>query len=65
MYYVIKVGNYYVKKVETEFGGFIGNIILSKEVMTPYSREGAERIAKLLNGEVKEFNTVIFPNHYE
>ena len=65
MMYVIKVGEYYVKKVETEFGGFIGNIVLSKEATTPYSLEGAERIAKLLNGEVKEFNTVIFPNHYE
>ena len=52
--YVIKVGDYYVKNVETEFGGFIGNITLSKELMRTFTKEGAERIAKMVNGTVVE-----------
>lgn len=51
--YVVKVGDYYVKEVETAFGGFIGNIVLSKEVMRNFTIDGAERIAKLVGGEVK------------
>ena len=31
--YVIKVGEYYVKEVEVAFGGFINDIVLSKEIM--------------------------------
>lgn len=52
--YVVKVGEYYVNKVETVFGGFIHNIVLSKEVMLNLSKAGAERIAKMVNGTVVE-----------
>lgn len=50
--YIVKVGNLYVKSVDIEFGGFIKEILLSKEVMRNFTEEGAERIAKLINGEV-------------
>ena len=50
--YVVKVGDYYVKSVDAEFGGFIGNILLSKEIMRNFTEAGAERIAKMINGEV-------------
>ena len=52
--YVVKVGNYYVKNVETAFGGFIGNIVLSKEMSKGFTKDGAERIAKMINGIVVE-----------
>ncbi len=52
--YVVKVGNYYVKTVDVEFGGFTGDILLSKEVMRNFTKEGAERIAKMIKGEVIE-----------
>lgn len=52
--YVVKVGEYYVNKVETAFGGFIHNIVLSKEIMLNLSKTGAERIAKMVNGTVVE-----------
>lgn len=52
--YVVKVGNYYVNTVDVEFGGFTGDILLSKEVMRNFTKEGAERIAKMVNGEVIE-----------
>ncbi len=52
--FVVKVGEYYVKEVQTAFGGFIGNITLSKELMRSFTKEGAERIAKMINGEVIE-----------
>lgn len=54
MYYTVKVGSYYVKSVQVAFGGYIGEIKLSKEVMGHYTKEGANRIAKMLNGEVVE-----------
>lgn len=50
--YVVKVGDYYVKSVDAEFGGFIGSILLSKEIMRNFTKAGAERIAKMVNGEV-------------
>ena len=50
--FVIKVGDYYVKDVNVEFGGFIGDITLSKERMRNFKEEGAQRVAKLVNGEV-------------
>lgn len=50
--YVVKVGDYYIKSVDTEFGGYIGEIELSKEIMRNFTEEGAERIAKMVNGEV-------------
>ena len=50
--YVVKVGDYYVKSIDAEFGGFIGNILLSKEIMRNFTEAGAERIAKMVNGEV-------------
>lgn len=58
--YVVKVGEYYVKSfVGSE--GRIPNTIpfeikLSKELMTGYPLEIAERIAKKLNGEVIEMS---------
>ena len=54
MYYTVKVGSYYVKSVEVAFGGFIGEIKLSKEIQGHYTKEGAKRIANMLNGEVVE-----------
>lgn len=54
MYYIVKVGSYYVKSVEMAFGGYIGEIKLSKEIMGHYTKEGANRLAKILNGEVEE-----------
>ncbi|MBQ6546485.1 MAG: hypothetical protein IJL74_00610 [Bacilli bacterium] len=50
--YVIKVGNYYIKDVEVAFGGFTSEIVLSKEIMKGFTKEGAERIAKMVNGDV-------------
>ena len=50
--YVIKVGDFYVKVVDVEFGGFVSNIVLSKEIMRNFTKDGAERIAKMVNGEV-------------
>lgn len=52
--YVIKVGEYYVKSVNVEFGGFVGEIELSKKIMRNFTKDGAERIAKMVNGEVVE-----------
>lgn len=52
--YVVKVGDYYVRSVDAEFGGFIGSILLSKELMRNFTKAGAERIAKMINGEVIE-----------
>ncbi|MBP5427014.1 MAG: hypothetical protein J6Y29_03880 [Clostridiales bacterium] len=50
--YVVKLGNFYVKSVDVEFGGFIREILLSKEIMRNFTEEGAERIAQMINGEV-------------
>lgn len=52
--YVIKVGEYYVKEVEVAFGGFINDIVLSKEIMKNFKLEGAKRVAELINGEIIE-----------
>lgn len=56
--YVVKVGEYYVRAHETlrfAIGGVhIGDIVLSKEIMTSFSKELAEKLAKKLNGEVIE-----------
>lgn len=52
--YVIKVGEYYVKEVDVAFGGFINDIVLSKEIMKNFKLEGAKRIAELINGEIIE-----------
>lgn len=50
--YVVKVGDFYIKDVEASFGGYTQEIILSKEIMKNFTREGAERMAKMVNGEV-------------
>lgn len=52
--FVIKVGNYYVKDVNVAFGGFTSDITLSKEIMKGFTKDGAERIAKMINGIVIE-----------
>lgn len=52
--YVIKVGDYYVKEVDVAFGGFINDIVLSKEIMKNFKLEGAKRVAELINGEIIE-----------
>lgn len=52
--FVIKVGNYYVKDVNVAFGGFTSDITLSKEIMKSFTKDGAERIAKMINGKVIE-----------
>lgn len=50
--YVVKVGEFYVQDVEVAFGGFTSNITLSKEMVKGFTKEGAERIAKMINGTV-------------
>ena len=50
--YVVKVGEYYVKSVDVEFGGFISEILLSKEIMRNFTEDGAKRVAEMINGEV-------------
>ena len=50
--YVVKVGDYYVKAVDTEFGGFISDIVLSKEIMRQFTLNGANRIASMINGTI-------------
>lgn len=57
--YVIKVGDFYVCDVEVAFGGFIGGIKLSKEIMGNFSKDGAERIAKMIGGEVIDMGEVV------
>ena len=57
--YVIKVGEFYVSDVEVVFGGFVSNITLSKEMMKNFTKEGAERIAKMINGEVIDMGDVV------
>jgi len=57
--FVVKVGKYYVKDLEVAFGGYLGEIILSKEMQRGFTKEGAERIAKLVNGEVIEMAEVV------
>jgi len=52
--YVIKVGEFYVSGVDIAFGGFVEEITLSKKIMRNFNKEGAERIAKMINGEVIE-----------
>lgn len=51
--YVVKVGEYYVRGIDT-IGGYIGEIELSKEIMRNFSKNTAELIAKKVNGEVVE-----------
>ena len=51
--YIVKVGEFYIKSVDVEFGGFVSYIILSKEIMRNFTnKDSAERIAKMVNGEV-------------
>lgn len=50
--YIVKVGDFYVKDVNVAFGGFISDITLSKEKMRDFTKEGAERVAKMVNGIV-------------
>ena len=57
--FVIKVGDFYVKSVDVEFGGFISYIVLSKEIMRSFTnKDSAERIAKMVNGEVIKMEEV-------
>ena len=55
--YVVKVGEYYVKKHDvglTNNGMYITDIILSKEIMREYTKEFASFLANKINGEVIE-----------
>ena len=51
--FVVKVGEYYVKKIDVRIG-YMGDIVLSKEIMGGYTEDIAEKLAKKLNGEVIE-----------
>ena len=57
--YVVKVGEFYIKGVDIEFGGYVKEILLSKEIMRNFTKEGAERIAKLVGGTVVELGDVV------
>ena len=50
--FIIKVGEFYVQDVVVAFGGFMSNITLSKEMSKGFTKAGAERIAKMINGTV-------------
>lgn len=50
MYYVVKVEDYYVQS--TSIDRLTSNIMLSKELMRSYDKDIAEKLAKMLNGEV-------------
>jgi len=56
--YVVKVGEYYVRKHEVihkeHNGMYVGELTLSKEIMRYYSKEFAEYLSKKVNGEVIE-----------
>ena len=52
--YVVKVGEYYIKDFEVAFGGYLGEITLSREMQRGFTKEGAERIAQKVNGVVIE-----------
>lgn len=52
MTYVVKVGEYYVRKFSVE--SFDVCIVLSKELMRSFTKEKAEELAKQLNGEIVE-----------
>ena len=56
--YVIKVGKYYVKRIEKSYYcGYISEILLSCETMTGFeNKKIASDIAKQINGIVKEVN---------
>lgn len=56
--YVVKVGDFYVGSIDADFGGFIRVIQLSKEIMRNFTKKGAERIAKMVNGEIIEMANV-------
>lgn len=51
MYYVVKVGDYYVESIDVTMGQ-VSEIILSKEMMRNFRKNTAETLAKLTNGEV-------------
>jgi hypothetical protein len=57
--YVVKVGDFYIKNVDVAFGGFVESIELSKEIMRNFTEEGAERMAKMVNGEVISMGDVV------
>lgn len=52
--YVIKVGKYYVKRIEKSYYcGYISEILLSCETMTGFeNKKVASEIAKQINGKV-------------
>ena len=53
MYYVIKVGSFYVNHTDTKFCGYINEIKLSNETMTGFTnKKVASEIAKKINGKV-------------
>jgi hypothetical protein len=56
--YVVKVGEYYVKKIKV-FCGTFGDIELSKEIMGAFTEELAEKLAKKTNGEVIEISAEV------
>lgn len=59
--YVVKVGDFYIQKVDVAFGGYVGTVALSKEKMREFATKStAERIAKLTGGKVLEIENVGF-----
>jgi len=56
--YVVKLGEYYIKDFEVAFGGYLGEIVLSREIQRNFTKEGAERIAQKVNGVVVEIGDV-------
>ena len=62
--YVIKIGKYYVKRIEKSYYcGYVSEILLSCETMTGFeNKKEATEIAKKINGTVKEIkNTHLDP----
>ena len=53
--YVVKVGEYYVRNVDMS-NGYIGEIVLSKEMMRSFNLELVTLIATKINGEVIEIS---------
>lgn len=56
--YVVKVGEYYVRKIKV-FCGTFGDIELSKEIMGGFTEDIAEKIAKKVNGEILEITAEV------
>lgn len=53
--YVVKVGEYYVRKADISLG-YIGDIVLSKEMMGGYNEDIAKKLAEKTNAGIIEIN---------